>query len=204
MVLILPRKLDDITGNRYGRLVVLYRDKKKPGEKPRWVCKCDCGNIVSVFGYHLKRGCTKSCGCYRSEHSREQHKTHGLSRSSNRHNRLYGIWSGIKDRCLNRRSKYWDRYGGAGIGVCDDWANDYMSFHRWSMENEYNDELTLDRIDNSRGYEPDNCRWVSYEVQENNRTNNVIVNCNGKKMTVAQAARETGLSWTMAKKIYGG
>jgi len=199
----MANKLIDMTGQRYGRLVVLRRAAYNTNNnKPLWVCRCDCGNETVVKRRNLVNGTTKSCGCLRRELSRKMHTTHGLSKSSNKHNRLYRIWSGMKDRCLNSNSKYWGKYGSRGITVYPEWVKDYMAFHSWALSNGYNDNLTLDRINNDGNYEPENCRWVSYAVQENNRGNNVLFKVDGKTYTLAQLARKDNLSRHMAEKKY--
>lgn len=196
------RTAEDLTGKRFGRLVVLRRSEKRCGASLKWLCQCDCGNIVDVIGSNLRGGRTESCGCLRSETSIGRHKTHGLSRSSKKDNRIYRIWCGMKERCLNRNFKYWHRYGGSGIDICDEWKNDYMAFHNWAIENGYKDDLTIDRIDNQRGYEPSNCRWATYEQQLKNRRNSVFVMYNGEKKTVGEVARIEGISWDTAKRRF--
>lgn len=199
----MAQKLIDMKGERYGRLVVVCRaDFNSPQNKPLWTCKCDCGNYTSVTRRNLIKGYTISCGCYRRELSKVSHTTHGLSKTNSVHNRLYRIWSGIKDRCGNPKSKYWSKYGERGILVCDEWINDYQVFHDWSMANGYNDSLTLDRIDNNKGYEPLNCRWVDYAVQENNRTNNICFLIDNKKYTLSQLARKDGITRKQAERKY--
>lgn len=196
----MPQPLIDMSGERYGRLTVIKRDGNTKQGKPLWLCQCDCGNLTHVPRKRLLEGSTSSCGCYRREFSSQQHKTHGMSKSGNTHNRLYRIWGGIKDRCHNPKSKYWDKYGGRGITVCDEWHYDYMKFHDWSMANGYTDELTLDRIDNDKGYCPENCRWATYLVQENNRTNNVLYEIDGEVLTLAQLARRDNLTRCLTEK----
>lgn len=197
----MPQKLIDMSNMRYGRLTVIKRSENNTKQgKPLWVCECDCGNVLEIPRKRLIDGTTTSCGCYRKEFSAIQHKTHGLSKTDGKHNRLYRIWSGIKDRCCNPKSKYWSRYGEKGISICKEWKTDYQSFHNWSMENGYADNLTLDRIDNSKGYAPDNCRWVTYFVQENNRTNNVLFNINGEIMTLAQLSRMENTTRALAER----
>ena len=191
----MSNKLIDMTGQRYGRLTVIGRyPQNSINNKPLWECKCDCGNVVLVNRRRLKDGMTKSCGCYRRDLSREQHTTHGKSKNGKNHNRLYRIWSGMKDRCCNPKSKYWSRYGGAGITICDEWKNDYMKFDKWAMSNGYQDDLTIDRIENSKGYSPDNCRWATYMEQENNRTNNILYQVNNEILTLSELSRKEQLS----------
>lgn len=199
---IMAQKLIDMTNERYGRLVVLKRaDHNTNSNKPLWVCKCDCGNIIETTRRRLVNGMTKSCGCYRIEFSRKQHTTHGLSKTSNKNNRLYGIWSGVKDRCCNPNSKYWKRYGNRGITICDEWLSDFVTFYEWAISNGYSESLTLDRIDNDKGYSPDNCRWATYSTQENNRSNNVLFNIDDHIYTLAQLAKmENATRWQIENK----
>ena len=101
----------------------------------------------------------------------------------------------MKDRCYNERSLDFKHYGGRGIKVCDEWKDDFMPFYEWANANGYKDDLTIDRIDVDSGYSPDNCRWVSMTVQSNNRRTNKVFTYNGKTMTVAEWARETGVKY---------
>lgn len=113
---------------------------------------------------------------------------HGMS-----HSRIYREWSGMKSRCYCKSHNKYYRYGGSGIKVCKEWM-DFIPFYEWAISNGYKDNLTLDRINYSRNYEPDNCRWVDYTVQNNNRRMNVSVEINGVTKTVTQWSREYGIS----------
>ena len=84
--------------------------------------------------------------------------------------RIYRIWHNMKNRCFYPGDKHFNDYGGRGITVCDEWKNDFKSFHDWSMNNGYSDELTIDRIDNDGNYEPSNCRWITMKEQCKNRS----------------------------------
>lgn len=193
----MPQKLIDMSGEVHGMLKVICRDGTTSYGKPLWKCQCKCGNFCHTTRKHLLDGSTNSCGCYRREFSRKEHTTHGESKT-----RLYRIWTGMKDRCLNTNGRYWDRYGGNGITICDEWADSFENFRKWSLENGYNDSLTIDRKDNSMGYSPQNCRWATYETQENNRTNNVLYSVDGEIITLAQLSRKTGLSRHLADKKF--
>lgn len=178
----------DLTDLKFGKLTVLSLDKKKNGAY-YWFCSCECGNSAVVRGSSLIYGDTKSCGCLKGS---VQPKFNPLLHTEDG-KRLHRIWSGAKDRCLNKKSKYYHNYGGRGITVCAEWVNDFTKFYEWALQNGYNSKLTLDRIDNNAGYEPENCRWTTYEVQENNRRNNVSLEHNGRIQTISQWAKELGI-----------
>lgn len=182
----------DLTGKRFGKLVVIERaqDKVELSGKHRiqWLCKCDCGNSTIVTGENLRVGKTHSCGCLVKEKLRKVATTHGETNT-----RLYTIWTSMKGRCNNPNNPYYHRYGGRGIKMCDEWNNDFLSFKNWAYQNSYVEdakrgECTIDRIDNNRGYSPDNCRWVSQKMQMNNVSYNHRETYNGETHTVAEWA----------------
>lgn len=190
----------DMAGMRIGRLTVVSRAENTNQNKAQWLCKCDCGKEVVVSRRHLKDFSTLSCGCYAKEKARERHTTHGMKRT-----RLYRIWAGMKDRCCNPKSKYWDRYGERGISVCDEWRNSFESFQSWAMSNGYKENLTIDRIDNSKGYSPDNCRWATYKEQENNRSNNRLLEHSGEVHTISEWGEITGIGQRLiSQRLYHG
>lgn len=88
-------------------------------------------------------------------------KRHGLTNT-----RIYRIWKSMKTRCYNPKHDHYDSYGGKNIKICDKWKNDFMNFYSWSLKNGYNDNLSIDRIDNNKDYTPDNCRWISLNIQK--------------------------------------
>lgn len=158
----------NIIGNKYNKLTVLsfshYHKQPNGDNKEYYVCLCDCGKQKIVRKDMLIYGGVKSCGCLLYEKSKENNKKHGLYKS-----RIYQIYYGMLQRCYNTKNIKYDVYGGRGISVCDNWKNDFKNFYVWASNNGYNENLTLDRIDNDGNYCPENCRWTSKAVQSANR-----------------------------------
>lgn len=187
----------DLTGNRYGRLVVISRAENqvsaKGNVKTMWLCKCDCGNTKIVSANELRKvNGTRSCGCYRSEYvstfNRQTKTIHG-----DRYTHLYREWISMRHRCRDKKNIY---YGKKGITVCDEWNNPkdgYINFKHWSLLNGYADNLTIDRIDYNGNYEPNNCRWVSSKDQANNRITNRHIVFNGEDLTISQFSDKIGI-----------
>ena len=126
-------------------------------------------------------------------------KSHGLSRS-----RLYRIYNDMKSRCYKIYAKEYQNYGGRGIEICEEWLgeNGFLNFYNWAMENGYSNELTIDRINNDKNYEPSNCRWVTRLVQNNNSRHANFIEFNGEKHSISEWARIKGMSRnTMVKRI---
>jgi len=124
--------------------------------------KCKCGTEFEAVDTRVKSGHTTTCGCSRGE----KHGDKGT--------RLYNIWTNMKARCTRKSHPQYHYYGDRGITVCNDWTK-YTNFKAWAETNSYTSQLTIDRQDNNKGYEPNNCRWVSHKVQNNNKRNNVII-----------------------------
>lgn len=104
--------------------------------------------------------------------------------------RLYAIWKAVKTRCTNPHFHAFKRYGGRGITICDEWREDFPAFRDWALANGYSDDLSIDRIDNDKGYSPENCRWITYMEQANNTRRNLVVTINGETGTVAEMCRK--------------
>ena len=178
----------DLTGERFGRLVVIERVGTDRNKKPLWKCRCDCGNTTIVTPQPLKEGRIKSCGCLHQERMNAGNIKHGK-----RYSRLYKIWVGISQRTNNEKNPSYKHYGGRGICVCDEWLNDFQAFYDWSVTNGYNDNLTLDRIDNDGNYEPSNCRWATQKEQMNNTRVNRLITLDGETHTVKEWSEITGI-----------
>lgn len=181
----MDKRVVDIVGNRYGRLTVLCFSKTF-NHHAYWLCKCDCGNETVVEGRDLRKGNTKSCGCLKRTKNKNglkkgcpgYRKSHGMKGT-----RIYRTWCGMKTRCLNPNHPRYKDYGGRGITICKKWLS-FDGFYD-DMKEGYSDELTLDRIDNNKGYYKDNCKWSTTFEQMNNRRNNVLITINGETDTVS-------------------
>lgn len=156
-----------------------------------YVCKCKCGKIKNVREHNLIYGHTKSCGCLQRETLMKRNFSHKKSKT-----RLYDIYQGMKKRCKNKNATEFKAYGGRGIIVCKEWEDSFMAFYKWAMANGYTDTLTIDRIDNKGNYCPENCRWVSYKQQANNRANNLKFELSNKTYSLQELAEKHGLSYS--------
>lgn len=197
------KRYEDLTGKRFGRWTVLGETviKIKPDGHHRryWVCRCDCGTVREVYQRALKNGKTVSCGCYKAEVASQRRK-HGLHNS-----RIYKIWNGMKNRCYLSTLEVYKYYGGRGITICDEWKDDFQNFYDWAMANGYNDTLTIDRIDVNGNYEPDNCRWTTVKVQQNNKRNNRSLQLSGGKITMSELSNISAIPYsTLRNRIEHG
>lgn len=191
----------DLTGMRFGRLIVRGRhgslQSKGVKGQATWLCLCDCGLESIVRGQELRTGHTTSCGC--------RMVVHGM-----RHSREYRAWRGMKSRCSDQGVPNYDRYGGRGISVCERW-NRFEAFFEDMGPCPFG--RTLDRKDVHGNYEPSNCRWATWKEQQNNRSNNRVIEFWGARLTAQQWADKAGirrdtfvrrldvLGWTMEEAL---
>jgi len=168
----------DLTQMRFGRLLVVRRVEDRrydSGRKfPQWECLCDCGRHTKILGDSLRAGLTNSCGCLVKE-LYNPHPTHGMTNT-----RLFSIWSSMKSRCCSKNNDAYEKYGGRGIKLYKKWLGKkgFQNFHDWAMENGYEENLSIDRIDNEKGYYPKNCRWATAFEQQQNRRDNIVIESN--------------------------
>jgi hypothetical protein len=159
-----------LDGKKFSRLTVLSRadDRITPNGSKRviYTCRCDCGSMCEVESSSLKDGKSKSCGCLRDERVRESNTRHGYSRR-NSDISLYHVWRGMIRRCTDKKDLSYSGYGGRGITVCKEWL-EIDSFMGWAKSN-YKKGLQIDRIDNDKGYSPENCRFVTPLVNVGNQ-----------------------------------
>ena len=140
--------IKDLTGKRYGSLLVVEKSEIRSGTNPVWNCLCDCGNMTLVIQENLLNGHTKSCGCKSSRSTiGDRTQTHGMS-----HERLYNVWRSMKARCENPNTESYPYYGARGITVCEAWRHSFVTFYNWAMKNRYDPDApfgqcTIDRID---------------------------------------------------------
>lgn len=170
----------DYRGRRFGRLVAIKRDydyvSPKGAKSPMWHCLCDCGNRVIRRATHLGNGKTRSCGClYEEVMSVGANKSHGLTRS-----REYRIWAGIKSRCFDSGCPAYKWYGGRGITMCKEWADDFEQFLKDMGPRPAG--LSIDRINNDGHYEPGNCRWATREEQARNTSRSKRINSSASSL----------------------
>ena len=191
-------KAIDLTNRKFGRLTAIrleeIRPRKSGGTIHFWLCQCECGNKTIVRSVQLLNGRTKSCGCLQREIAHNINKTHGL-----RNTKLYKKWLDIKKRCYNPNQRFYYCYGARGIGMCDEWRNDFKTLYDWAITNGYDEkakiyECTIDRIDVNKDYSPENCRWVNQKIQNRNSRHCRLITYNNETHCLTEWAEITGLS----------
>ena len=193
------KRIEVKQGDRYGRLTIIReveQTRSAHSVTRRFLCKCDCGNEVVCRITNLRSGITKSCGCYKKYVASHRRDCHHLKNT-----RIYRIWSGMKRRCYNKHNEHFDRYGGRGIVVCEEWKTDFMNFYDWAMVSGYKDGLSIDRIDNNGNYEPSNCRWATQKQQVLNSTGIIKCSVGGTDASLTDIAEILGVSFRRIRRI---
>ncbi len=157
----------DVSGERFSKLVAIEYFGKS-----YWTCRCDCGNIKVIHLQKMKSGWTKSCGCIQKEWARDRQYKHGKTRTS-----IYRIYRGMLRRCYDVDNPAYHNYGGRGIDVCGRWLESFSNFY--SDMGDKPENMSLDRINNNKGYSLENCKWSTQKQQSNNKRTNVYYEYNG-------------------------
>lgn len=197
----MPIKAKNITGCVFGRLTVIKQVGRNSGRAAIWECLCSCGVIKNITAGTLRNGTTKSCGCLRQEVGLSK-LTHGYSYTTE-----YKTWTNMIRRCYVPTAEGYQNYGGAGVSVCDRWKNSFENFLE-DMGFKPTPKHTIDRFPNQTGnYEMSNCRWATVRQQAGNRKSNKWLEYNGRKMILADWAREFGVClesvmWHLKRKSF--
>jgi hypothetical protein len=165
-------RLIDLTGQRFGKLVVLERDGSDNFNKPTWLCQCDCGSIKVIKGLNLRHGDTRSCGCLVSERLINDTTMHGRTTHGLSHDPLYKLWNAIAQRTTNPNGTRYSCYGGRGIKMHPKWLEDaesFIKYIRMALGPKPTPQHSIDRIDNDEGYVPGNLRWATASQQNQNK-----------------------------------
>lgn len=185
-------KFKDLTNQKYGFLTALFVDERKTTpHHTYWVCRCVCGETRSLQTYQLTSGRVTSCGC-----QNPRTKLHAIVQGRKR---MYSIYSSMISRCHSPKSVSYRYYGGKGISVCDEWRESFESFAVWAESNGYNDSLSIDRIDNSKGYSPSNCRWIPLSEQSDNKSTTVRISHNGETHNLKTWCETLDFPYSLAK-----
>lgn len=173
----------DISGQRFGMLVVLYFSHMSQSGQSMWMCRCDCGIEKPMQIGNAKFRGSSSCGCRRTEmlSNGMMRRTHGQHDTTE-----YHVYCSMRQRCTNKLNAAYSDYGGRGITICERWLESFENF--FEDMGKRPSGTSLDRIDNNLGYSPDNCRWASKDQQANNTRANRMIEFCGETMTMAQWA----------------
>lgn len=156
-------------------------------------CKCECGKIKVFNKFNVLSEGTISCGCEKHNYLIKKNTKHNKCKT-----RIYQTYMSMKARCFNKKSYAYKWYGGRGIKVCNEWLgeNGFHNFYNWAIENKYNDDLSLERIDVNGNYEPNNCTWIPISNQQLNTSKSIKIESNGKYITVKELSKKYNIPKT--------
>ena len=175
----------DLSGQRFGRLRVISRAGKNKHNQLLWDCECDCGERCVSLGFVMRKGEKQSCGCLQREAIASVNLSHGMTRTP-----IYAIYRGMMQRCYDKNSTAYDRYGARGINVCEKWQT-FEGFYEDMGDKP--EGMSLERKDNDGDYCPENVVWATAKQQANNTRGNRVLEYRGQKQTMTQWAEEFGL-----------
>ena len=177
----------NLIGEKFGYLEVVGRAPNTKDGKARWKCICKCGGTTIATSNDLISKHTQSCGCKKFE---SHNKRHGQTKTD-----IHNKWCSMRQRCYDTNHKCYLRYGAVGITVCDEWNKSFEAFRDWSYAHGYKEGLSIDRIDNTKGYSPENCRWVPWCEQSKNRRSNIMITYSEKTQPLKTWCDELNLNY---------
>ena len=187
----------DITGKKFGKLLVIKKVSKIGEKNSKWLCLCECGEETEVFLNGLRRGTTKSCGCISIEKLKERATTHGLSKS-----KLYNVYRAMLNRCYYKKHISYKNYGGRGVTVCEEWLDKekgFINFYEWSIKNRYIEGMDLEKDIKCKKlnifpciYSPDTCMWTTRKENSSNTRSNVFLEYEGENLSITEWSERIG------------
>jgi hypothetical protein len=181
---------EDIANIQFNELMAIKYLHHKNGHAI-WLFQCSCGKLIENRKNRVMSGNSKSCGHLLIQFNKSTKTIHGKTNS-----RLFNIWRGMKARCYNKNNKDYIRYGGRNIKIYQEWKQDFKVFYYWSINNGYQDNLQINRIDNDDDYKPNNCNWVTSKENSNNKRNSKLITYNNRTQTLSQWAEELNINRT--------
>lgn len=178
--------MKDLSGLVFGRWTVLSFSHKVK-KNSFWTCRCECGTIRTISRGPFVNGGSKSCGCWRDESASIRSGSHHMAGT-----KVYVTWKNIRSRCENPKNTSYKYYGARGIKVCERWQVFEVFYD--DIGKNWSEGMSIERIDNDKNYEPNNCTWIPKENQGKNRRINVFVDSPWGRITQADAARKVGIT----------